>query len=77
MSTHGHPIVDAAWRELCAIHHQTGGGDGLRPNQTPEYEAALRVFGAVLEAHRSVVHDRISFRRGERSLRVVRWEHAP
>ena len=72
MSTHGHPVVDAAWRELCEIHRETGGGDSLRPNKSPEYIAAHRVFLAVLDAHRAVIHDRLEVRRGKRPLHLIR-----
>lgn len=71
MSTHGHPIVDAAWRELCAVHRETGGGDALNPNKSPEYIAAHRVFVAVLDAYRAIVFDRTAVRMGERRLQVV------
>jgi hypothetical protein len=71
MSTHGHPVIDAAWRELCAIHAETGGGNGLRPNKSSEYKAAHRVFVAALEAHRAIVCERTSVRIRKTKLKIV------
>lgn len=70
--SHGHPVVDAAWRELLAVHRETGGGDGLKPNRSPEYLAAQRVWLAVLDAHREIISNRVEHRRGKRSLEVVK-----
>ena len=64
-------IVDAARAALAKIHSETGGGDALRPNKTPEYQAALSIWHAVLDAHRGVIHERTKMRFGERKLEVV------
>jgi hypothetical protein len=58
VSTHGHPVVDAAWKELLAIHGESGGGDAFHPNKSPEYLAAHRMFVAVLDAHRVIICQR-------------------
>ena len=70
--SHGHPVVDAAWKELCAIHQETGGGNAITPNMTAEYAAALRVFKAALDAHREIIQERAKVALGMRSLRVVK-----
>ena len=71
MSGFGNPIVDAAKAALSKVHAETGGGDALRPNRTPEYRAALSIWHAVLEAHRDVINQRTLMRSRGRKLEVV------
>lgn len=73
MSNHsfGCPLLDAAYRELLAIHRETGGGDGLRPNTSPEYQGAKRVWRAILDQRDAITSDRLAYRFGEKQLRAV------
>lgn len=69
--SYGNPFLDAAARELRAIHAETGGGDAFNPNRSPEYRGALRLWQAMLDQRSPLLAERRAYRVGEKRFQIV------